>query len=44
MKKSNFLIKLKKQGRLKIVEPSQEICDSYPYLPHFFALIELLFT
>ncbi|MGD2072376.1 MAG: HEPN domain-containing protein [Candidatus Thorarchaeota archaeon] len=29
MKKLNFLIKLKKQGKLKIVEPSDEICDSY---------------
>jgi len=29
MKKSSFLIKLKKEGRLELVEPSEEICDSY---------------
>ena len=29
MKKSNFLIKLKKQGKLEIVEPSENVCNSY---------------
>ncbi len=29
MKKSNFLIKLKKQGKLEIVEPSEDVCNSY---------------
>lgn len=29
MKKSNFLIKLKKQGKLEVVEPSEDICNSY---------------
>ena len=29
MKKLNFLSKLKKEGKAELVEPSQEICDSY---------------
>lgn len=29
MKKSNFLIKLKKQDKLEIVEPSENVCNSY---------------
>jgi len=29
MKKSNFLIKLKKQGKIEVVEPSENICNSY---------------
>jgi len=29
MKKSNFLIKLKKQGKLELVSPSDDICNSY---------------
>lgn len=29
MKKINFLIKLKKEGNLKIVEPSEDIKESY---------------
>jgi uncharacterized protein (UPF0332 family) len=29
MKKSNFLNKLKKEGKLELVEPSEEICNSY---------------
>ena len=31
MKKSRFLIKLKNEGKLEIVEPSGEISDSYLY-------------
>jgi len=29
MIKSTFLIKLKEEGKLELVEPSKEICDSY---------------
>ncbi len=29
MKKSSFLIRLKKEGKLKLAEPSEEICKSY---------------
>jgi uncharacterized protein (UPF0332 family) len=29
MKKSSFLNKLKKEGKLELVEPSEEICNSY---------------
>lgn len=29
MKKQDFLNKLKEEGRLKLVEPSEEICSSY---------------
>jgi uncharacterized protein (UPF0332 family) len=29
MKKSNFLIKLKRQDKLEVVEPSEDICNSY---------------
>ncbi|MBS7657086.1 HEPN domain-containing protein [Candidatus Bathyarchaeota archaeon] len=29
MKKSSFLSKLKKEGKLELVEPSEEICASY---------------
>jgi len=29
MKKSNFLIKLKRQDKLAIIEPSEDICNSY---------------
>jgi len=29
MRKSNFLSKLKKEGKLVLVEPSEEICSSY---------------
>ena len=29
MKKSNFLIKLKKQGKLELVSPSDDVCNSY---------------
>lgn len=29
MKKLSFLIKLKKEGKLELVEPSEEICKSY---------------
>jgi uncharacterized protein (UPF0332 family) len=29
MKKSNFLIKLKKQDKLEVVEPSENVCNSY---------------
>lgn len=29
MKKINFLIKLKKEGKLKLVEPSEEVKESY---------------
>src|SRR3989344_8193376 len=29
MKETNFLIKLKKEGKIELVEPSEEIKDSY---------------
>jgi uncharacterized protein (UPF0332 family) len=29
MKKSNFLIKLKKQDKIDVIEPSEDICNSY---------------
>ena len=29
MKKQNFLNKIKEEGKLELVEPSEEICDSY---------------
>jgi len=29
MKKSSFLNRLKKEGKLTLVEPSEEICNSY---------------
>jgi len=29
MKKQNFLNKVKKEGKIELVEPSEEICKSY---------------